>query len=36
VEDARLDFGPLPRVTSRRLVAELRQVIDDKSNLRQL
>ncbi|NYD91338.1 copper homeostasis protein CutC [Sphingomonas melonis] len=36
IDPGRIDFGPLPRVTSRRLVAQLRQVIDDKSNLRQL
>ena len=35
-DDKRIDFGPLPRVTSRRLVAALRQAIDDKSNLGQL
>lgn len=32
----RIDFGPPPRITSARLVAQLRQVIDDQSNLGQL
>ena len=36
VEQDRFGFGPLPRQTNANRVAALRQVIDDKSNLRQL
>jgi len=36
VERDRFGFGPLPRQTNANRVAALRQVIDDKSNLRQL
>lgn len=35
-EQDRFGFGPLPRQTNANRVAALRQVIDDKSNLRQL
>lgn len=34
--DDRLGFGPPPRITSRAIVTQLRQAIDDKSNLGQL